>query len=96
MKECSIGLMNGLSMGILTGAIVWFLWGKLALGVLMALAMLANLFIAGLAGAVIPLTLRRLKMDPALASGPIVTTFTDVCGFFVFLSLATLMIAWLI
>lgn len=96
MKECSIGLMNGLSMGILTGAIVWFLWGKLALGVLMALAMLANLFIAGLAGAVIPLTLRRLKMDPALASGPIVTTFTDVCGFFVFLSLATLMIAWLV
>lgn len=95
-KECTIGLLNGLSMGLLTGCLVWMMYGKLGFGILIAAAMIANLFIAGLAGAVIPLALRRLKMDPALASGPIVTTFTDVCGFFVFLSLATLTIGWLL
>jgi magnesium transporter len=58
--------------------------------------MLANLLMAGIAGALIPLALQKLKFDPALSSGPIVTTFTDVTGFFTFLGLATLTLKWLL
>ena len=95
-KELAIGLMNGLAMGILTGVIVWMMWGSLALGALITTAMLANLLMAGLAGALVPLALKKLNFDPALSSGPIVTTFTDLTGFFTFLGLATLMIQWLL
>ncbi len=66
------------------------------LGVLIAVAMFANLIIAGVVGAVVPLMLRKLRLDPALSSGPIVTTFTDVCGYLIFLGLATLMLGWLV
>jgi magnesium transporter len=59
------------------------------LGVVIGMAMVANLFIAALAGVAVPLVLTRLRLDPALASGTFVTTLTDVTGFFVFLGLAT-------
>jgi magnesium transporter len=95
-KELAVGIINGLAMGMLTGLIVWMMWGNLALGALIATAMIANLFMAGLAGALIPIALKKLDFDPALSSGPIVTTFTDLTGFFVFLGLATLMLQWLL
>lgn len=96
VKEVTVGLLNGLVMGLIAGTIVWLLWGSIQLGLLISVAMLANLLMAGIAGALIPLLLRSLKFDPALSSGPIVTTFTDVCGFFTFLGLATLMLSWLL
>jgi magnesium transporter len=70
-------------------ASLWFPQLGMKLGWIIAAAMLINLFVAGLAGAMIPLTLQRLNIDPALASGTILTTVTDVVGFFAFLGLAT-------
>lgn len=96
MKEMRVGLLNGLLMGLLAGTLVWLIWGKIELGLLITAAMMANLFMAGLAGAIAPLVLRRLGFDPALSSGPLVTTVTDVTGFLTFLGLATAMLAWLV
>ncbi len=92
MKEVSVGLVSGVMFAILMGVIAsfWFPELGIKLGLIIATAMMINLFVAGLAGALIPLTLQRLKIDPALASGTILTTVTDVVGFFSFLGLATL------
>lgn len=96
IKEGTVGLMNGVVIGLLAGSIVWGMWGSFQLGLLISVAMLVNLLIAGLVGTTIPLLLRRLKFDPALSSGPLATTFTDVCGFLTFLGLATLTLSWLL
>ncbi len=96
IKELIIGLMNGLVMGIMTGFVVWIMWHNLPLSALIAIAMFTNLMIAGVVGALIPLLLKKLNFDPALSSGPIATTFTDVCGFLTFLGLATLSLAWIL
>ncbi|MGE3800337.1 MAG: magnesium transporter [Candidatus Kapaibacterium sp.] len=96
VKEVTVGLMNGLVLGLLAGCVVWGMWGSIRLGILIALAMFVNLIVAGLVGTTIPLLLRKLKFDPALSSGPIATTFTDVCGFLTFLGLATLTLSWLL
>jgi magnesium transporter len=96
MKELWVGLLNGLLMGLLAGTMVWLIWGRFQLGLLITVAMMANLFMAGVAGAIVPLVLRRLGFDPALSSGPLVTTVTDVTGFLTFLGLATMTLAWLV
>jgi magnesium transporter len=96
IKEGTVGLMNGTAIGLIAGSIVWAMWGELGLGALIAVAMFVNLIIAALVGTTIPLMLRRLKLDPALSSGPLATTFTDVCGFLLFLGLATLTLHWLL
>jgi len=80
-KELLLGILNGIALGIMVG-IVAFLWkGSLYLGLVAFLAMVSNLIVAGVAGAVIPLTLRALRLDPALASSIFLTTATDVLGF---------------
>jgi len=91
-REGAVGVMNGVIMGLGVGlvALLWF--GTPMLGVVIALAMLGTLMVAALAGIAIPLLLDRLKIDPALASGPFVTTVTDVVGFFAFLGLASLVL----
>jgi len=91
MKEVSVGMVSGLIFATVMGVIAsfWFPEFGFKLGLIIAAAMMVNLFIAGLAGAMIPLTLQRLNIDPALASGTILTTVTDVVGFFSFLGLAT-------
>ncbi len=91
IKETSVGLLTGLTFALLVGIIVsfWFPQFGMSLGLVIAAAMLINLCAAGLAGALIPLTLQRLNIDPALASGTILTTVTDVLGFLSFLGLAT-------
>lgn len=91
IKETSVGVLTGLSFALLVGIIVsfWFPQFGMGLGLVIGAAMLINLCAAGLAGALIPLTLQRLKIDPALASGTILTTVTDVVGFLAFLGLAT-------
>jgi magnesium transporter len=96
VKEGKVALLNGVAMGLLTGVMVWMIWEKYQYGVLIAVAMFANMVVAGIVGALVPLALRKLKLDPALSSGPIVTTFTDVCGYLIFLGLATLTLGWLI
>lgn len=96
IKEGTVGLMNGTAIGLLAGSVVWAMWGDVRLGILIAIAMFVNLIVAGLVGTIIPLVLRRLKFDPALSSGPLATTFTDVCGFLTFLGLATLTLSWLL
>ena len=88
VKEVILGVLNGLAIGLLVGA-VGYLWkGDMVLGVIVAVAMLLNMVAAALAGVMIPFTLRALKIDPALASGILLTTVTDVAGFFFFLGLA--------
>ncbi len=92
VKEVAVGCVSGLIFALVMGIIasLWFPALGVKLGLIIAAAMMINLFMAGLAGAMIPLTLQRLKIDPALASGTILTTVTDVVGFFSFLGLATI------
>ncbi|HET9718236.1 MAG TPA: magnesium transporter [Pseudolabrys sp.] len=89
-REVLVGLLNGVAFAIITGvaAYVWFKVPGLAL--VIGLAMICNLLAAGLGGILIPLLFHRLRIDPAVASSPFVTTVTDVVGFFSFLGIATL------
>jgi len=88
-KEVTIALVNGLLFAIIVGIIaaVWF--DTAMLGVVIGLSMVINLFMAGLFGATVPLLLKRMDVDPAIGSTVILTTVTDVVGFFSFLALAT-------
>ncbi len=91
-KEIAISLMNGFLFAIVAGIIAW-IWFKMPmLGVVIGLSMIINLFMAGLFGAVIPLGLKWLKIDPAIGSTVILTTVTDVVGFFSFLWLAKIIL----
>ena len=87
-REVTISLVNGLIFGAIMGVIaaVWF--DKGMLGVVIGLSMVTNLFFAGFFGTIIPLTLRRFNIDPAVGSAVILTTYTDAIGFFSFLGLA--------
>ncbi|MGB0506118.1 MAG: magnesium transporter [Pikeienuella sp.] len=88
LRETLVGLGNGLVFAVLIGGVGYIWFGDAMLGVVLALAMVANLVVAGLAGIMIPLALDKVGADPALASGAFVTTVTDVVGFFAFLGLA--------
>jgi len=87
-KEVIISLMNGFVFALVMGAIAWAWFDIPLLGVVIGLSMVINLFMAGFFGATIPLALRALKIDPAIGSTVILTTVTDVVGFFSFLGLA--------
>lgn len=90
VKECLVALANGVVIGVVM-ALGTYLWkGHWMLGCVLGLALIINMFVAGVVGTVIPVLLKRVGVDPAVASGIIVTMFTDVCGFFSFLGLATL------
>ncbi len=91
-KEISVGLINGFVLGCILGCIAWLWKGSLALGLVIAGALMINSVISVLIGGLVPLLLKRFKADPALASGPILTTCTDVCGFFLVLGLASTVI----
>ncbi len=88
-KEIFIALMNGLLFAIVMGLIAWMWFNISMLGVVIGLSMIINLLMAGFFGAVVPLGLKVLKIDPAIGSTVILTTVTDVVGFFSFLGLAT-------
>lgn len=88
-KEVFISLLNGLIFAIIIGVIASFWFSKGMLGVVIAMSMVINLFMAGFFGAMIPLFLKRMDIDPAIGSTVILTTVTDVVGFFSFLGLAT-------
>ncbi|MCR8726753.1 magnesium transporter [Frigidibacter sp. ROC022] len=91
-REVLVGLANGLIFAVVMGAVGMLWFGAPMLGLVIAVAMVVNLVIAGLAGIGIPVLLDRIGVDPALASGAFVTTVTDVVGFFAFLGLA----AWVL
>ncbi|MDL2352256.1 MAG: magnesium transporter [Pseudomonadota bacterium] len=90
IREFSIASANGLSLGILIGSGVGLIFGNPLLGMVIAAAMLINNLVAGLAGILVPVTLDKLKIDPAVSSAVFVTMATDVMGFFSFLGLAVL------
>jgi magnesium transporter len=91
-KEISVGLLNGLAWAVVvaTLSILWF--DNFAIGMIIAFALIVNLLAGAFAGAVIPLVLRQLGVDPAIAGGVVLTTVTDVVGIIAFLGLATLVL----
>ena len=87
-REALVGLVNGVIFAVIMGAIGYAWFGTPLLGAVIAVAMVINLVVAGLAGTMVPVMLEKFGVDPALASGAFVTTVTDVVGFFAFLGLA--------
>jgi magnesium transporter len=94
-KEIVLALLNGAAVGLVVGFIGWWWKGSLTLGLVAGAAMILNQLAAGISGVLIPLGLKSVRLDPALASSIFLTTVTDVAGFFFFLGLATLGLAWL-
>ena len=94
--ECAVGIINGFALGVLIGAVAYFWKGNIYLSAVVGLALGINTLIAVCIGGSVPLILKGFKTDPALASGPILTTITDLCGFLIVLSLASAMMARLV
>ena len=94
-KEIIVGTANGLATGVLAGVVAYLWKGNFILGLVLAAAMIINMFVAGIMGTLIPLFLKRIDIDPAIASSIFLTTFTDVIGFLSFLGLATLLLNYL-
>ncbi len=92
LKEAGVGLFNGIAWSLVVGIVAGLWFSDTRLGTIIGVAMIINLLIAALAGVLIPLLLRRINIDPALAGGVILTTITDVIGLFAFLGLATILL----
>lgn len=90
LKEIAVGMLNGVIWASVVGLIAGLWFNNQSLGLVIGSAMIVNLFVAAFFGALIPLWLKRMQIDPALAGGVILTTVTDVVGFLVFLGLATM------
>lgn len=90
LQEVSVGIMNGLALGVLIAATAWAWNGNPWLGIVIGGALCLNTVIAVSIGGTVPLLLKRFGVDPAVASGPVLTTITDMCGFFLVLGLATI------
>lgn len=92
LKEASIGLLNGMLWALVVAALAILWFGNWAIGGIIAVAILINLICAAISGVAIPMIMRRLGIDPALAGSVVLTTVTDIVGFFAFLGLATLIL----
>ena len=92
IKETLVGGVNGIIFALIIGILSSYWFSDNMLGIVIAMAMILNLIIAGLSGILIPLTLNKFHIDPALASGVILTTITDVFGFLSFLGLASILL----
>ncbi len=88
-KELMVGILNGIVFSIIIAAIAYMWYGSAGLGLVMAVAIIINLVAGALAGALIPIILKRMSIDPALAGGVVLTTVTDVIGIFAFIGLAS-------
>ena len=96
MKEVWLGVTTGAANGLVI-AVIAYLWkGLWLLSVILGAAMVINMCVAAVVGTLVPVALKAFRVDPAIASSVIITTFTDVCGFFSFLGLATLLIRFLL
>ena len=89
-RELAVSILNGIVLSILVGCATYFWFGEIVLAVLISCALIINLISSVIAGVFVPLILRRLKQDPAIAGSVVVTTVTDVVGFLSFLGLATI------
>ena len=94
-QEAKVGALNGIALGTLIGLAAWAWKGNVVLGAVVAVALALNTVVAVSIGGTVPLVLKRLGADPAVASGPVLTTVTDMCGFFLVLGIATLALGWL-
>lgn len=95
LKEVGVGLVSGIVIGVIIG-ILGFIWeDNFMFGIVIGVAMILNMIVATITGYLVPIVLKKFKVDPALASSIFVTTFTDVLGFFFFLGLATILIQYL-
>ncbi|HHG85178.1 MAG TPA: magnesium transporter [Bacteroidetes bacterium] len=92
IKELMVGLANGLILGFLVGLVAWLLGGQWMLGLVVFMALVGNLLVAGFAGSAIPLFLQRVGVDPAVASSILMTAFTDILGYTLLLGLAILLL----
>jgi magnesium transporter len=92
LKETWVGLINGIIFSFLSVLLAYLWFGDKQIAIIMGLAMIANLLFAGILGTLIPLTLEKFKIDPAISSSVFLTTATDVIGFFTFLGLSALVI----
>ena len=88
IKEMQVGLINGAALGLLLGLVSWLWRGNPTLGIVVGAALALNTIVAVSIGGSVPLLLKNFGVDPALASGPILTTVTDICGFFFALGFA--------
>lgn len=95
-KEIGLGALNGLALGGLVGGLAWLWQGNAWLGLVVGVALGANTVLAVSLGGTIPLLLKRFGVDPALASGPVLTTVTDLCGFFLALGMAAALLPRLV
>jgi len=91
-REVAIGLLNGILWAVIVAALVWLWFGDEQIGLIIGVALIANMVTAAYAGAMLPIVMRRMGVDPALAGGVALTTVTDVVGLTVFLGLATLLL----
>jgi len=95
LKEGSVGIINGIVLGLLLGTIATLWKDNIYLGITVFAALSLNTILSVLLGGLVPLVLKRFKVDPALASGPILTTCTDMCGFLLVLSIASALLTQL-
>ncbi len=96
MKELWLGFTTGVANGLVIAAIAYVWKGQVLLSLILGLALVFNMLVAAVVGTLIPVALKAFRIDPAIASSVIITTFTDVFGFFSFLGLATLLIRFLL
>jgi magnesium transporter len=96
LKEIWLGFMTGVANGVVIAAIAYLWKGQVLLSLILGLALVFNMIVAAVVGTLVPLALKAFRIDPAIASSVIITTFTDVCGFFSFLGLATILIQFLL
>ena len=89
IKELPVGAINGLVLGLIIGLVAAVWQWNIYLGIVIGLALAVNTILSVCLGGSIPLILRSLKLDPALVSSPVLTTVTDMCGFFFVLSFAS-------
>jgi magnesium transporter len=92
IQEIKVGVLNGVTLGVLLGVVAWLWKDNYWLGLVVGAALAINTMVAVSLGGTVPLLLKRFGFDPAIGSGPILTTVTDMCGFFLVLSLATLVL----
>ncbi|MFK7736303.1 MAG: magnesium transporter [Pirellulaceae bacterium] len=94
-KEASVGVINGTVLGALVAVVAYFYGGNIYLGLVVGFALSINTLIAVSIGGTIPLVLKRFGFDPAVSSGPLLTTVTDMCGFFLVLGLASTVLEYI-
>jgi magnesium transporter len=96
LKELLVGCANGAATGVIAAIVLYFMYDNLYLSIIIFIAMIANLMIAGFFGFIVPVILKAMNYDPAVASSIFITTATDVFGFFVFLGLAQACLPYLL